>query len=165
VTTFKPDQFARWPLYSGIAIFAIVTLAMLWLPLFILLLPIILSAVPVLLIVAIWCGSVALFRGEWRRALSMMAIPLMVVLAVASMGTAISARDELRFLIHRSGYEAIVAEAKVKGKHFAVIDDWSLFVTANGFVVWDERDKPEEVISGFRPYHSFGDHFYLVGDY
>jgi len=113
---------------------------------------------------AIWCGSVALFRRQWRRAFSMVAIPLMVALTVSSMEMVRSARVELHFLIHKNRYETLIAKARSEGKHSAVVDDWSLFVTDHTFVVWDEQDHPEEVMRPFKSYHSFGGHFYLVGD-
>ncbi len=94
----------------------------------------------------------------------MLAFPLMIVLIIPSADISASIRDEARFYIHKGRYDAEVVRAKAEGRHFAVIDDWSLFVTANAFVVWDEFDKPEEVISGFKPYQSFGHHFYLVGN-
>lgn len=111
---------------------------------------------------AIWCGSVALFRRQWRRALSMAAIPPMIVLTVPTMDASRSVRDELRFLIHKSGYEAQVAAAKAKGQHHISVDDWSAFFNAHSFVVWDEYDDPHE--AGLRSYQSFGGHFYLIGD-
>jgi hypothetical protein len=157
------DQFSRWPLYSGLAVLATGSITML-LPIFAVLLFILPVYAVGLLVAAIWCGSVALFRGQWRRALSTLAIPLMVLLTVPSMEMVGSARDDLRFLIHKNRYEAAVAKAKSEGKHSATVDDWSLFVTDNTFIVWDEQDRPEELIHGFKSYRSFGNHFYKIGD-
>ena len=94
----------------------------------------------------------------------MLAIPLMVLLTVPSMEMVRSVRDNLRFLIHKNRYDAVIAKAKSEGKHFATVDDWSKFVTDNTFVVWDEQDLPEDVIHGFKSYRSFGNHFYLIGN-
>jgi hypothetical protein len=160
------DRLVRWPLYSGIAILAIT--GIIWgMPIFIgfALIPLIfliLGVVMGLLGAVIWCGSIALFRRQWRRALSVVAFPLMVALTIPSADMARSARDELRFLIHKSGYEAQVAAAKAKGQHHVSVDDWSIFFNANSFVVWDEYDEPDE--PGFKSYQSFGGHFYLIGD-
>jgi hypothetical protein len=170
VTAPLPDRFTRWPLYSGIAVLAIVCVTWL-LPvplaiavLFGLCIPAFAGGVLGAIIVILWCIPAALFKRHWRRALSMLALPLMVLLTVPSTEAARWVRDETRFYIHKGAYDAKVTEAKAVGKHSAVVDDWSLFVTANEFVVWDEWDDPEEVISGYRRYASFGDHFYLIGD-
>ena len=93
----------------------------------------------------------------------MLALPLMVAATLPAMEAARLARDQARFYIHKSNYDAQVAEAKAAGKHSIVVDDWSTFVTDNTFIVWDEWDKPEEAM-GFKPYHSFGGHYYKVGD-
>jgi hypothetical protein len=114
--------------------------------------------------VILWCIPVALIRRRWRRALSLLALPLLVLLTAPSADLAQRSRDDIWFYLHKKHYEAEAAQAKAEGKHSAVLDDWSIFVSANSFVVWDERDRPEEVMMGFKPYHHFADHFYLVGD-
>jgi hypothetical protein len=169
VTIASPDRFVRWPLYSGAVILAILSVSLLlpaplaivvllglWLPVAGLGL---LGAVVAIL----WCAPAALFKGQWRRALSMLALPLMVLLTVPSTEAARWVRDEARFYIHKGTYEAKVAEAKIAGKHIAWVDDWSIFFNANDFVVWDEWDDPE-IASGFTVKQRFGAHFYLVGD-
>lgn len=115
------------------------------------------------LVVILWGAALAVFRYRWRQALSMLALPLMVVLTLPVADATRWVRDETRFYIHEERYEAEVAKAKAEGKQYVVVDDWSIFVTANSFVVWDAWDKPEEVM-GMKPYQSFGGHFYLVGD-
>jgi len=94
----------------------------------------------------------------------MAAFPLMVVATVPSMEMIRSATDELRFLIHKDHYDAVVAKAKLEGKHSIIVDDWSIFFNANSFVIWDEQDQPEKMISGFRSSQIFGNHYYLIVD-
>src|SRR3954454_15643589 len=106
-----PDQFARWPLYSGLAVLVVGSIIML-LPILAFFFPALAIYVVGLLSAAIWCGSVALFRRQWRRAFSMVAIPLMVALTVPSMEMVRSARVELSFLIHKNRYETLIAKAR-----------------------------------------------------
>ncbi|MBV9827328.1 MAG: hypothetical protein JO001_16940 [Alphaproteobacteria bacterium] len=94
----------------------------------------------------------------------MMAIPIIIVVTFPLTDIPKSVRDAFRFQIHKGRYEIEVAKAREAGRHFTVVDDWSVFATANFFVVWDDADKPEEVMSGFTPQRHFGDHFYLVGE-
>lgn len=116
------------------------------------------------IVAILWGASLAVFRYRWRQALSMLALPLMVLLTWPASDVTRWVRDETRFYIHEGRYEAEVARARAEGKQYVVVDDWSIFVTANAFVVWDVWDKPEEVMMGMKPYQSFGGHFYLVGD-
>ena len=169
-TSPVPDRFVRWPLYSGVALMAIVCTtwvlpSLLALPLlFVLCLPAVFIALVGSLVVILWGAALAVFRYRWRQALSMLALPVMLLLTVPVTDAARWVRDETRFYLHKGRYEAEVAKAKTEGKQYVVVDDWSVFVTANSFVVWDVWDKPEEVMMGFRPYQSFGEHFYLVGE-
>jgi hypothetical protein len=169
VTAPLPDRFARWPLYSGIAVLAIVCAtwlspASLGVPfLFVLAVPAFTAGVFGAFIAILWCIPAALLKRHWRRALSILALPLMVLLTVPSTEVARWVRDETRFYIHKSAYDAKVTEAKTTGKHTAWVDDWSIFFNANDFVVWDEFDDPE-IASGFKLKRRFGGHFYLVGD-
>lgn len=163
-----PDQIGRWPLYSGAAFAAFVCVTMLLPP--ILAVPLIFVCVGMTgaalvgsIVAILWGAWLAVFRYRWRHGLSLLALPLMVLLTVPASAGARWFRDEARFYIHKERYETAVAEAKAEGKQYVVVDDWSIFVTANSFVVWDAWDKPEEVM-GMKPYKSFGGHFYLVGD-
>jgi hypothetical protein len=131
-----PNQLIRWPFYSGIAVSAVTSISILLWPSLLfatfflcLFLPIVVA----LLGVTIWFAAVALFRRQQRRALSMMAFPLMVAITVPAMEVMRSARDELRFLVHKGGYDALVAKTKTEGKQYIVVHDWSIF--ANSFVV------------------------------
>ena len=93
----------------------------------------------------------------------MLAFPLIVLLTLPSTEAARVVRDDLGFHLRKSGYDAQVTQAKAEGKHYIIVDDWSTFVTDTTFIVWDEWDKPEEVV-GFKPYHSFGGHYYKVSN-
>jgi hypothetical protein len=167
---FTQNEFAKWPLYSGVAVFAAMTGAFALPPILGPAVIIVLLTLPLpvvgLLGAVIWFAAAALFRRQWRRAVSMAAFPLMVIVTVPAADLARSARDEVRFFINKSAYDAEVAEARRQGKHYVTVDDWSLFVTDDTFVVWDEFDHPEEVISGFRPTYiqKLGRHFYKISN-
>jgi hypothetical protein len=167
--TAQLDHFARWPLYSGVAVLVVVSTAYL-LPTFlaipillVLCLPAIIAELLGTIVAVLWCAPAALFRRHWRRAVSMLALPVMILLTVPSAEVTRSIREEVRFSLNKGRYEVEVARAKAEGKHIAWVDDWSIFFNANDFVVWDEWDDPE-IASGFKLKQRFGRHFYLVGD-
>jgi hypothetical protein len=168
MTGAAPREFAKWPLYSGIAIVAIASalwaLPSFFAPIGFVGIACLLLVIIVLLGAVIWGAALALFRRQWRLALSMAAFPLTVSLIFPATDAARAASNELRFLIHKSRYDAEVTKAKEEGKYYVTVDDWSIFFNAHSFVVWDAWDKPEEVVPGFKEYQNFGGHFYLVND-
>lgn len=126
--------------------------------------PVLFLVIIVLLGAVIWGAALALVRRRWRLALSMAAFPLTVSLIFPATDAARTAGNELRFLTHKSRYDAEVAKTKAEGKYYVTVDDWSIFFNSNSFVVWDAWDKPEEAWPSFTVYKSFGGHFYLVND-
>jgi hypothetical protein len=168
-TPASDDEFVRWPLYSGVTVLVIVCVTWLLPPslalplLFGLCVPAITAGLVGAMAAILWCAPVALFKRRRRQALSMLALPLMILLVVPAMEFARAVRVETRLYLNEARYEAGVAKAKAEGKHIAWVDDWSIFFNANDFVVWDEQDQPERD-TGFQLKHRFGDHFYLLGD-
>lgn len=154
----QADKFMRWPLYSAITVLGMVSVSMLIpaplavFPIFLFLLALILGLVTA----AICHLLLALWRHQWHRAASMLAFPALLPLFLPAIWVSQTARDELRFQIHKSRYEAEVTSARAKGEHSRIVDDWSVFVTANSFVVWDDRDNPEQIMAGYHRYQSFG---------
>jgi hypothetical protein len=164
-----PDTFARWPLYSGITVLVIVCATPLLPPslalplVFGLCIPAILVGLVGSMVAILWCAPAALFKRRRRQALSMLVLPLMLLLIVPAGEIVRSVQVETRFYLNKARYDAEVVKAKAEWKHIAWVDDWSLFVTDNEFVVWDGQDQPA-MDSGFPLEHRFGGHFYLVGD-
>ena len=169
VTPRNHDRFVRWPLYLGLAVLAIVCMTgllptLLAVPFILgLCIPAIIAGLIGMIVATLWCAPAALFRRRWRQAVSMLALPLMVLLIVPATEVTRSVRDETRFYLNKGRYEADAAKTRAEGKHIAWVDDWSIFFNANDFVVWDEQDQPAKD-SGFRLKRRFGGHFYLVGD-
>ena len=174
------DQFTPWPLWVGLAVLVIPLILTICPLLLFPALPLVLCA-PVLGVGGAWGAGMALGRGQWRRAISMIALPLAIIAAVPVLDAGDKVANQVRFLAHKSRYEAVVAQATAEGKHFKWLDDWSLFFNANRFVVWDEQDQialpsseqtetwrremsPGGESSSYHVHQNFDSHFYLIDD-
>jgi hypothetical protein len=172
------NRFTSWPLWVSLAVVVVSLVSAAWPLLLLPALPFVLCALG-LGVWAAWGGGMALCRGQWRRAISMIALPLAIIAAVLVMDAGEKIGNHVRFLADKSRYETVVAEARAEGKRSKWVDDWSLFFNTNQFVVWDEQDQivlprseqteawrremfPGGGSSGYRVHQSFGRHFYLI---
>ena len=179
------DRFAQWPMYSGLAIVVFCCLIFYW-PITqlafsviaILWLPPLGVAVVALLVAATWCGVLALLRGQWRRMISMMLLPILLFGALPAGLITDATANKLTLLANRADYMQRINYAKQNGERL-VLFDWggNVMIGFNRFLVWDEEDQidlpiskqtPEwksnadKRIGRYRIHQILGDHFYLI---
>src|SRR5438045_8556080 len=76
----SPNRFTSWPLWVSLAVVVVSLVSAAWPLLLLPALPFVLCALG-LGVWAAWGGGMALCRGQWRRAISMIALPLAIIAA------------------------------------------------------------------------------------
>jgi hypothetical protein len=181
------DQFTLWPCCSGIGIFAFLAVVTYW--------PIAQIAFSVVFVlwgipfgifvlgalgITVWRGVTALLTSRWRRALSMLALPVTLALTFPAISRMIPLENKLTFRLHEKRYAAAAAKAEREGKRVAWVADWGggVMIGFNRFVLWDEKDDvalpsaqrsaewKQELPDGdrLRVQQYFGNHFYLIDE-
>jgi hypothetical protein len=177
------DRLSRWPLYSGLAVVAIWCFVFYW-PVAQIAFSIIFIfwAVPFALVilcllgVAMWCGLAGLLQQRWRRSISMLAFPVMLIAAIPASFATDYFTSWLTFVANRSRYTADTQEAAKAGKHLLFFD-WggNVMIGVNRAVVWDAEDQvalpkaqqtppwgEEFSVASYRVIQRLETHFYLI---
>jgi hypothetical protein len=184
-TVLGNDRFARWPIYSGLAVVAICCFVFYW-PVTQIAFSIIFIfwaapfalAILGLLAIALWCGLADLFHGRWRRSISMLAFPAMLIAAIPASIATDYGTSWLTFVVNKSRYVADVRKASEAGKHF-LLWDWggNVMIGSNRFLVWDAEDEvalpnaqqtqswtAQFPVTEYRVVRKLEPHFYLIDD-
>jgi hypothetical protein len=74
-----------------------------------------------LLAIVLWCGFADLFDRRWRRSISMLAFPGILIAIPAAIATDYTT-SWLTFIVTKSRYVADVGKATEAGRHFLLRD-------------------------------------------
>jgi hypothetical protein len=144
-TTANADHFTIWP--TAWAFLFPVILIILWsgpFDLIFLGVPILLTAWACSALLALGIGIFSARARDWRRAISMLVLPLATLVVIANAGTvwpvAMETGERLHFQVMRRSYLDDVSNLPSSGEPRFAIWNWGGFVVSHA-VVYDETDE------------------------